>query len=161
MQPCKRVYRLPVLTAMLMLGLLLQGCGGKDPVRPEARLDAVLNASGDVNSGPGQTPRPVSIRVYELKSAGAFSSADFFSLYDREGAALGADLLNREEVSLAPGEWQRVEKVLEPDAAYLGVVVAFRDIDRSQWRSVTRLRPDATNKVVVNVGADRLSVSSN
>lgn len=139
---------------------LLSGCGGP-PERPDTVLAADLVARGDANSAGAAQGRPVVVRLYELKSAGAFESADFFSLYQREAETLGADLLGREEVSLAPGQWHRVEKVISPETGYLGVLVAFRDIDRTRWRNLNRLRPNVTNRFTVTVGADQVSVAAN
>jgi len=144
---------------LVMVLVALQGCGGT-PEQPATVLAADLVATGDVNSGGGEQGRPVIVRLYELTSAGVFSSADFFSLYERDAETLGADMLGREEVSLAPGQWHHVEKKIAPETTYLGVLVAFRDIDQSQWRNVNSLKPDVTNTFTVKVGANSVSVAA-
>ncbi|MGB5834018.1 MAG: type VI secretion system lipoprotein TssJ [Thiohalocapsa sp.] len=142
--------------------LLTQGCGGgAAPKLPEeTTLQAKLAASDDVNSGSGRSALPIVVRLYELKSAGVFSSADFFSLYQREADTLGSELIAREEVSLSPGQGYLMTKKLPAEAAFLGVVAAFRDIDHAQWRDVVRLNPNHANKVFVTVSADSIAVAA-
>jgi type VI secretion system protein VasD len=156
---CQRV----VAVAFLLLSVtLLHACGGGGAeTRPDTLLQVDLVASGDVNSGDGKQGRPVVVRLYELKSAGSFSSADFFSLYEHEAQTLGPDMLGREEVSLAPGQRHQVEKVVTPETAYLGVIAAFRDIDGSKWRDVSRLRPGRVNKFVITASGNHISVATN
>jgi type VI secretion system protein VasD len=124
-------------------------------------LRADLAAAGDANSGGGESGRPVVVRLYELKASGSFSSADFFSLYERDAQTLGGDLIGREEVSLAPGQWHRIEKALAPDTVYIGVLVAFRDIDSARWRQIVNVRTHAVNALAIKVAADSVSVSAN
>jgi len=147
----------------LLLLLQLQACGGAPKLpdtTPDTTLAAKLVASDDLNSGGGQPARPVVVRLYELKTAGAFSSADFYSLYEREAETLGSDLIGREEISLAPGQRHRIDKVISPETAFLGVVAAFRDIDRAEWRTTSRLKSDVTNNVIVNVAADHVAAAA-
>jgi type VI secretion system protein VasD len=157
-----RFQRVVVIASLLLSVTLLQACGGGGAAtRPDTVLQVDLVASGDVNSGDGKQGRPVVVRLYELKSAGSFSSADFFSLYEHEVQTLGPDMLGREEVSLAPGQRHRVDKVVTPETAYMGVIAAFRDIDGSKWRDVSRLRPDRVNKFKVTAAGNHISVAAN
>ncbi|MBK1717787.1 type VI secretion system lipoprotein TssJ [Thiocystis violacea] len=126
--------------------------------KPPPRLSIEIRAANDANLGPGGRGLPVVARVYELKSLGVFASADFFSLYDHETEVLGGDLLARDEVTLAPGQFLPLERLLDTDAAYVGVVAAFRDIDQSQWRESLRLKPDVDNKILIEIGAKAVSI---
>ncbi|UHD16095.1 type VI secretion system lipoprotein TssJ [Thiocapsa bogorovii] len=153
---------LPFLTVLALTVLSVQGCGGsKLPKPPEpTTMQVYLLASKDLNSGSGRGALPVVVRMYELKSTGAFSGADFFSLYDHETETLGAELVAKDEIALTPGQDRRLEKTLPPDAAFLGVVAAFRDIDRSQWRDIAVLKPNYANKVTITVSADSITVAT-
>ncbi|NEX22969.1 type VI secretion system lipoprotein TssJ [Thiorhodococcus mannitoliphagus] len=158
---------------MALPALLAAGCGSKPDVkpvpppepRPETPLDKsppVLNieirAAADANRGPSGKGLPVVVRVYTLKSPGVFTTTDFYSLYDKEGALLGADLIARDEVTLAPGQSRPLERQLDPGAGYLGAVAAFRDIDHSRWRETLRLNPGVDNRVLIEVGARAVSI---
>lgn len=152
-----------LLIAGIATGLV--ACGGKPPkvekppapaAPPELRVD--LSAASNVNRGPGGQALPIVVRLYELKAQGAFSGADFFSLYDRESETLGGELIAREELTLAPGQSSQVRKPLSPEARYLGVLGAFRDIDRASWRGLVPLisGKDNTLEVAVDATAIRL-----
>lgn len=138
----------------------LSACGGKPPKRekppppgppPQLRID--VTASAQANRGPGGQALPIVVRLYELKAQGAFSGADFFSLYDRESAVLGGELIAREELTLAPGQTGHIDKPLDPQARYLGILGAYRDIDHASWRSLVPLISGKNNDLDVAVGA--------
>ena len=159
-----------LLLALQALPLtLLVGCAKKAPLKPESKPESVpakpppklrieIKAAGNANRGPGGGGLPVVVRVYELKSPGGFATADFFGLYDRESDILGADLLARHEVTLTPAQTLPIERPLDTQAGYLGVIVAFREIDQSQWRASLRLNPDQDNQIRVEVGAQSVSI---
>jgi type VI secretion system protein VasD len=138
----------------------LAACGGapakvdKPPApapAPVLRIDVA--AAADANRGPAGQALPIVVRLYELKAQGAFSGADFFSLYDREAKTLGGELIAREELALSPGQTRQVVKPLNPQARYLGVLGAFRDIDHAAWRVLVPLADGKDNNLDVAVGA--------
>jgi type VI secretion system protein VasD len=124
--------------------------------KPPPRLDIEVKAASNANAG----GLPIVVRVYELKSPGAFKSADFFSLYNDEVPTLGDTLVSRQEMTLAPGQSEAIHKELSPGAAYLGVLGAFRNIDSAQWRSVVPLAGDADNSLSVTVGSDAIRIQT-
>jgi len=140
----------------LMIGAVGSGCGSK-PAKP-TRIEANVIAARDVNQDAAGRSLPIIVRVYELKTTGSFLSADFYSLYDQEADTLGGDLLAREELNLRPGEQHLVQREASPEAQYLGVIGAFRDIDRANWRATRPLSPAEINKVEISLGANALSI---
>jgi type VI secretion system protein VasD len=132
---------------------VLQGCGTKP-----TRLDTDVIAADDVNKDAEGRSLPIVVRVYELKTTGSFQGADFYSLYDKESETLGADLLAREELNLRPGEQRQIERVTAPDAQYMGVVGAFRNIDKARWKATHPLTVGEVNKVEVELGPDSVSI---
>ncbi len=138
----------------------LWGCAGKPPVPPPAAkpdkpppdLFVEVTATKDANRDASGRGLPVVVRLYELRTEGAFAAADFFSLYEKESATLGPSLIAREEVTLAPGQQRLVTRLQSPEAKQLGVLAAFRDIDRAAWRALVTLTPDQSNAVQVRVG---------
>lgn len=159
-------------TLSILLIAWLTGCGTKPklpelpPVlpieklieKPMPQLTMRIAATADANRDPEGKPLAVVVRVYELKSHGVFTKADFFSLYDRESAVLGGDLIIRDEVTLAPQQFLPISRPLNPDATYIGVVAAFRDIDHSQWRDLIHLNPLQNNNLQIEVGAANVSI---
>jgi type VI secretion system protein VasD len=145
----------------------LAACGGapakedKPPApapAPVLRIDVA--AATEANRGPAGQALPIVVRLYELKAQGAFSGADFFSLYDREAKTLGGELIAREELALSPGQTRQVVKPLNPQARYLGVLGAFRDIDRAAWRALVPLADGKDNSLDVAVGAKAIRVQT-
>lgn len=93
-----------------------------------------IAASADTNPDAGGRPSPVVVRIYQLKADTAFMGADFFALFDDEMKVLGAELIGRDEFVMAPAERRSVDVNVSPDARFVGVVAAYRDIRNAQWR---------------------------
>ncbi|MCF8002684.1 MAG: type VI secretion system lipoprotein TssJ [Chromatiaceae bacterium] len=158
------------LSLVLVLTWLsaLTSCGGKPPKielpapapAPAPMLQVDVSAAANANSTSSSRGLPIVVRLYELKSAGAFSGADFFSLYDREAEVLGDDLIVREEMTLAPGQDRQISRPLSPEARYLGVVGAFREIDRAQWRKAVPLTGGGDTTIAVSVGSSAIRAES-
>ena len=117
-----------------------------------------LQAAADVNPSVSKRPSPLFVRVYELKSATAFNSADFHALFQRDQAELGADLVGREEIMLNPGESRPITKTLSPETRFIGVFAAYRDLERARWRAVVTIVPGKKNNLMVR--ADELAISA-
>ena len=69
---------------------------------------------------------------------------------------LGADLVAREEFVLAPGDKKAINKPLGADTKFIGVVAAFRDLERARWRSLAPVAANKNNAVAVSL--DGISV---
>jgi len=106
------------------------------PVETKISAQMTLSASSDVNPDGSGRPSPVVVRVYQLKTDGAFSAADFFPLFDDDQKALGPELVSRDEFILAPAEQKSVDLTLSGETRYVGAVAAFRDIRNAQWRGL-------------------------
>ncbi|MEO8152538.1 MAG: type VI secretion system lipoprotein TssJ [Rhizobacter sp.] len=142
-----------LLTATLLAGVSLCGCsmfGGP------ATLNASVVASAQVNPDARKRPSPVVVRVFELKTSTLFEQADFVSLFEKEQAVLGAELVSREEFVLRPGETKPLTKPLSPDTKFIGVMVAFRELERARWRAVVPVA--AGKKNVVSINLDDITV---
>jgi type VI secretion system VasD/TssJ family lipoprotein len=108
-------------------------------VVPERELQMAIQAGNQLNPDLQGRPAPVVVRLYLLRAGINFGAADFFSLYERDAAVLGPDLLAREEVQLRPGATVSIARKFPDDARFLGVLVAFRDIERTRWRALSSL----------------------
>lgn len=160
MESSIRVSRVLLRLAVAIALTALVACGGKPPKEDKPPIPAAapmlrvnVTAAADANRSPGGQALPIVVRLYELKARGAFSGADFFSLYDREAKTLGGELIAREELTLSPGQTRQIVKPLDPQVRYLGVLGAFRDIDRAAWRSLVPLADGRDNALDVRVGA--------
>ena len=137
--------------AALGVALLMTACAAKPPPKP-ASVTGTVEASAQVNPSASKRPSPLLIRIYELKSAATFNAADFMSLYQRDQAEIGGDLLAKEEFVLNPGETKAFAKTLAPDTRFLGVVAAYRDLEHAKWRTSVAVLPNQPQKVTVKAG---------
>lgn len=114
---------------------LLSGCS-LSPLSTLTKLDLTLTASERLNPDIHGRPSPIVVHLMELRHPVAFENADFFSLYSHGAQALPKDLVNLEELELRPGDQATFKLSLEPGSRYVGVLAAYRDLPRSQWRYV-------------------------
>ena len=85
------------------------GCASKPPKPVPAVATLSIVARPDANPDASGRPSPIVLRLYQLKADAAFVDSDFFPLFDDDKRALGADLVSREEMELAPGEARALE----------------------------------------------------
>jgi type VI secretion system protein VasD len=143
--------------------LALFACSSKPPKPSPTHAQIIV--SNDVNPDSAGRPSPIVVRVFQLKNDGEFASSDFFAQYDKEKETLGASFLSREEYVLAPGETRKFDMPINPEARFLGVLAAYRDIRSAHWRALThspekKLR-DLIGKhgITLSVGKDTVQLA--
>ncbi|MGU7768700.1 type VI secretion system lipoprotein TssJ [Burkholderia sp. MR1-5-21] len=113
--------------------LLFSGCGATE--RNVAVPYAItVDVAPDVNPDRNRKPSPIVLKVFQLKTASSFESADFFSLQDKPESVLGADLLAVDRVILRPGDARTLHYPGNVEAGTLGVVAEYRVLDKNRWR---------------------------
>src|SRR5256885_968574 len=73
---------------------------------PTAVPTAIFEVVADMDINPDREgiPKPVLLRIYELRASAAFDRAGFFDLQDKDDGQLGSDFVRREEFLVAPGQ---------------------------------------------------------
>jgi type VI secretion system protein VasD len=115
-------------------------------------------ASAQVNPDARRRPSPVVVRVFELKATTLFEQADFVSLFEKDQAVLAAELVSREEFVLRPGESKPINKPLAPDTKFIGIMAAFRELERARWRAVVPVV--AGKKNVLEINLDGIAIAA-
>jgi type VI secretion system protein VasD len=128
---------------------------------PPVQVAISLEAGAKVNPDVGGRASPVIVRIYELKSPVAFQAADFFTLFDKESQALGADLIGRDEYQLKPGERVLFARPLRPGTRVVAAVAAFRDLERSTWKAVLLIPTAPPQGVTVQVDGRQIRIVAN
>jgi type VI secretion system protein VasD len=150
------------LPALLLSGLV--ACASPPPPAPPppppTALQVDIVAMPNVNPDAFGRPSPVVFRFYELKSLAAFTNADFFALVDKDKDVLAAELVAREEFQLTPGDKRHFERKVQADTRYIGVVAAFRDLEKAQWRASMAVTPQKTSVVDVQLDASKVTITS-
>src|SRR5690606_26027525 len=84
-----------------LLGTMALGLTACAPSGPGVVTVLAQGVAG-MNPGPDGADRPLTLTIVQLRSAGAFDSADFFALQNPQGA-LGGDLVKADQLALTPG----------------------------------------------------------
>lgn len=133
----------------------LAGCSKPPPPAPAppTAISLRISAAADTNADASGQGAPVAIRVYQLKARSAFDGAEFFPLYHTDTAALGGDLVKKDEFLLIPDTTRSL--TLMPDAGVqaLGVFAAYADFQQVSWRASTDIPAHQTTMIAVT--ADR------
>jgi type VI secretion system protein VasD len=134
-------------------------CSGPGTPKP-AKFEGTVAAAADVNPNLEGRSSPILLYLFQLKAAGAFEAADFFSLYRTPESALGADLLQKDDLLLTPGQVVPLDIQLDPEARSVGFLAAYSDLDHSVWRGGYAVPgPDSITVLSVQLGRSALVVS--
>jgi type VI secretion system protein VasD len=145
---------------LLAAGALLAGCAKPPPPPVTTPVAMTLVAGADANPDARGRASPLTVRVYALKTGSAFESADFFSLFEKDQATLGAEMGQREEVLLRPGDSRKLEMTLPADIKAIGVMAAYRDLERARWREVRPVEPGKPLVMTTRFGARQIQIET-
>jgi len=147
-------------TVWLALAGLAAGCGASPPPPPVTTpVQLTFMASADINPDVSGRAAPVVLRYYQLGGTGAFERADYFQLHDKDAALLGQDLLDRQELPLTPGATQTVAFEAKPGTKAVGIIAAYRDIDRALWRVDAPITTGQKASLTVRVEKLKLTIA--
>lgn len=128
-----------VVAAMVCASLA--ACASLPARKETADLIVKIKVSEGANPDEHQRPAPVMVRLYELKSAGAFENADFFTLQSDSRKVLGDDAIATDEFVMRPGDTRDIYRRADSAGTSVGVLVGYRELGKSVWRAVHKLRP--------------------
>lgn len=141
------VVRLASLT--VWLSALVFAAGGCASARAaEARpctlpIEVALEASARLNPDLDGTPLPTVVRLYQLAALERIEQADFDALWDDPKDVLAEDVLASRELTLFPGNTQRLQVELRPDVRFLAAMAVVRQPTGTQWRALMPLPESA------------------
>jgi type VI secretion system protein VasD len=153
-----RIFTVAVALAALS-GCGLFGSKEEPPPPPQpTRVALKIEAAPDINPDSNGQGAPLQLRIYELRGLSGFDSADFFDIYDKEQAALGADLATKRELVLRPGEIKML--MLEPgaDSKFVGAFAAYRQLDDAKWRASIPVVEHRTTVVDIKISGTRMTM---
>jgi len=117
---------------VIIFSLLIAGCAGERPPRAEIQISASSNLNPDANG----RPSPVFVKIFALRSTDGFNNARFFELYENAANTLGNEFFSETEFQILPGDERELEMLtFNPEARFLGLLAAYRDLDNAVWRS--------------------------
>lgn len=120
-------------------------------------VTVVAQGVAGMNPGPDGSDRPLTLQIVQLRGAGAFDNADFFSL-QTPATALGGDFIKGDQIALAPGGKATKTIGLDAGVAVIGVIAGFRDPGGKVFRAKSAVSATDTVTFQLNVTANGISL---
>lgn len=137
--------------------VLVSACSGNSTPDPTT-ASMTVQATDKINPNVGGTASPVVVRIYELKATSTFDTAEFTQLFYDDQATLGGDMLNRQEIEIAPGKTVERNSTVSSETKFLGFIAGYRDLSNATWRGKVPIKSETDNTVLVTV--DALSINT-
>ncbi|MCK5817742.1 MAG: type VI secretion system lipoprotein TssJ [Psychromonas sp.] len=147
---------------LLVVPLMLFSCTSKNIFSSAANAivapstDLLFDVAADVNPDITGRASPVVVTILQLASRAEFDNLGFFELYDNPKGSLGPDFLEKKQVEMYPGLKVKQNIKLNNGTKFIAVIVAFQDINKSNWRGVIEAYPTGYSDINVNI--EKLSV---
>lgn len=136
----RMLSKLPAIVGAFLLLFGFCGTASAQEMKEATKLTLSVEAASGVNPDDSLRPSPIKVRIYELKDAGSFAEADYFSLDTSDKITLAADMLAKDEFILRPGEARTIERKSNTQTTAIGVLAGYRDLPNSTWRVVFKLK---------------------
>jgi type VI secretion system protein VasD len=141
------------LTIALVSIITLTACSTSTP-----QMETTIQSVNFLNPNIYNQASPVVITIYQLKSPATFQQASFFTLYNNPINTLASDLLDKRDIEIRPQQQQTLNIMLSPQTNYIGVLAAFRDPDKAQWRQVLQVDPGKNIEVQISVATQSVTL---
>ncbi len=155
------------ISTIILLAISFGGCGEtkvadiipfmssekeEKPIITKLQFEVAKNINPDQD---GQAS-PVVVRIHQLSSRTVFDNNDFFALYEEPEGTLAVDLLGKDQFVFKPGDELDHKMTLESNTKFIGILVAYRDIENARWRAVIKVDPKQDKHFLIAL--DRLSI---
>ncbi len=138
----------------ITLAIITGGCASSSPPKLEANIQSVSFLNPNIYN----QASPVVINIYQLKAPTTFQQANFFALYNNPTTTLATDLLDKRDIEIRPQQKQSIYILMSPTTNYIGVLAAFRDPDKAQWRQVIQVKPGKNIDLQINVATQSIAI---
>ncbi len=108
---------------------------------PPMNVTLSLLASPAINLTPTGSPRPVVVRVYQLKNDSRLYNASFEDVWHDDKTSLGDDVVKVDEVEIYPATRADVKFERTEPVAHVAVVAIFQEPKGRSWFSIFDLPP--------------------
>ena len=136
---------------VLALGGLV-ACGGPKP------LALTVVGTPNLNSVEDDVGNAANVHIYELSNDTNFRNATLETFWQDEAGALGSELIDSRQLLLYPDAMEQIEIEPAEETQYIGIAANLRQPDREQWRQVYSVEALRGNRVMVEVGKNRVIV---
>ncbi len=150
----KNILIIPVL-------LLLYACSLSsyftDDTNKQVPVTINLHADAWINPNEEGMACPLVVNIYVLKNTNQFNTSSFFNLYQSPKSVLGEDLITFTQVVMQPNSKQKIKSIQMMNGQYLGIVAAYQNIDKAEWRKLIPAKK-LSEKEVIKIELTRLAI---
>lgn len=105
-------------------------------------LELVFKVDADINPDDSNTPAPLFVRMYELKSTKMFNKANFIDIFERDKEVLGADMITKQRLKrLKPGEDRKNDFVLNKKTRFVALYAEFLQYKDAEYKVIIPIVP--------------------
>jgi type VI secretion system protein VasD len=138
--------RATLIIGLLLGASLLPACKKSQPPKEAEPCDrqvltAAIISTEHINPAESGAPRPVQLRIYQLKNDVGFRNATFEEVWKADEEKLAEDLLDRQEFPVYPDDLKEVDFERNPEAQYIVAAALFRTPRGKQWFASFELPP--------------------
>ena len=151
------IQRILCMALIVGVAVLLSACAAPPKL---ASLNLQINTTADVNPDLQGRPSPVILYILELSSDVQFNRLDYRSLTQSSSAALGPDLLSKNQQVLQPGDNRVIPLELNAQTAAIGFLAGYRDNDNAIWRASVTIAQGDTKGVSVSLQQQQIIASA-
>ena len=156
-QGLKLILLLAMIAALSSCQAMNATVGGYLGLDTDVQIDFVIDS--DINPDELDTPSPLFIRMYELKTAKMMRRADFIEIYERDKKVLGADMVKVHKLKhFKPGESRTEHFVLQEDTNYVALFGEFLEFKDAKYKLIIPVVANNVfrNSVVIRVSGNKL-----
>ena len=146
----RTVPYLALLTAVLLMG----GCSGSKALNMTVVGTPNLNSTDETPGGNAAV-----VRIYQLSNDNKFRTVTLEAFWEDDRAALGNEMVSRQQLQLYPDSFERLEIELEETTRFIGVAADLRRPDHERWREVYALSDLMGKRITVEVSRDRVAIT--
>jgi type VI secretion system protein VasD len=143
-----------------VVALFATHCSSPPP--PPAVLTLTVIGGKDQNPDPDdpqKSPASVAVRWFQLNNTAKFELSDFFPLTEKEQETLGQDSQGSHEVIIEPGQTKTITQELKKGVQFVGIAVAFHDIEKAHWRLVSPVADSGPSKLTLKINGTNATLS--
>ncbi|MEM7422235.1 MAG: type VI secretion system lipoprotein TssJ [Pseudomonadota bacterium] len=142
-----------------VLAVALGACAPAPPPEPEPTI-AQVNITGAADQNPDKNGRasPAVVHIYAMKTGAPFDIGDPDALIGGEMGELGETMTRLARLVIVPGGESKKVFELGDDFTDIGITVAYRNFDQSQWRVMAPVKTKDVTLIKATVGAAAVTV---
>lgn len=129
----------------ILLVIVITACASCNFFRPESLgriINVTLSADGDINPNNSGEPAPLRITLFSLADAEFPPESNYFDFTANGQASVPNGIVRLYDGVLTPGERRKLSLHMTEQAAAIGVIGGYREIEHARWKSTAKLPPD-------------------